>query len=105
MANVTANLDSLNEFYAGPDGGPGLKTLVDEAGFADLAGNLLTLLERSYRTSSELGPKLAVLVEDDAARGRIQTIVDDTEDARHMVAGEAAGALGLVLGFNSLDGD
>jgi len=105
MANVTANLGALTEFYVGPDGGPGLKTLVAEAGFAELADDLQTLLARSYQTSHDLGPALAVLVEDETARQSIQTIVDDTEEARHMVAGDVAGALGLVLGFNSLDGD
>jgi predicted lipoprotein len=105
MANVTANLAAVLELYKGPEGHPGLMTLVTEAGFADLAGGIESNLVNAHQASDGLGPALAPLVEDEAARQTIQSIADEAETARHVAAGEMAGALGLVLGFNSLDGD
>jgi hypothetical protein len=105
MANVTANLAAMVELYVGPGGHPGLMTLVEQAGFAELAQNIKTLVERAHQTSAGLGPDLDDLLDDEAARAAIETVIDDANGARRLAAGDMAGALGLILGFNSLDGD
>jgi len=105
MTDVTENLAALFDLYVGPDGHPGPMNLVEEAGFTDLAQGIKTLIGDAHATASGLGPDLDSLLTNETARASIETIIDQAERARHLVAGDMAGALGLVLGFNSLDGD
>ena len=102
LTHIATNLSSLSDMYGG-DGRIG--TLVVEAGFEPLSDKLQGAMTQALATTEALGADLPPLVEDEAGREQLEKIVVQVEAAHGLVTGDIAGALDLVLGFNSLDGD
>lgn len=102
LAHIATNLSSLSAMYDGEDR---IGTLVVEAGFEQVSGRLQGVMAEALASTEALGADLPPLVEEEAGREQLERIVAQVETAHGLVTGDVAGALDLVLGFNSLDGD
>lgn len=97
--NIVVNLEALAELY---------RLLVlpplkaEDAKFA-------ALLERAFAqtmaTAKSVSGPLADAAQDPARRAVLETLATETGALRQIAAQKAADRLGLVLGFNALDGD
>ncbi|WP_292893418.1 MULTISPECIES: imelysin family protein [unclassified Nitratireductor] len=91
----------------------GVQQLIDAAGFVDGPSDLVNGYGRGMDfdlsharqalLAVEAAPEAAFSEEQD--RGRISYAAIAMEGAKHTLNGELSGALGLVMGFNALDGD
>ncbi|MFC5583919.1 imelysin family protein [Nitratireductor kimnyeongensis] len=91
----------------------GVQRLIDAAGFVDGPSELVNGYGRGMNfdlsharetlLAVETAPEAAFSEEQD--RGRISYATIAMEGAKHTLNGELSGALGLVMGFNALDGD
>ncbi|MEM7121527.1 MAG: imelysin family protein [Pseudomonadota bacterium] len=102
LTHIATNLTSLSDMYGGGDR---IGALVVEAGFEQVSENLQVAMAEALANTQALGADLPPLVEEEAGREQLEQIVAKVETAHGLVAGDIAGALDLVLGFNSLDGD
>ncbi len=102
LTHIATNLSSLSDMYGGENR---IETLVIEAGFRPVSEKLQDAMAQALATTQALGADLPPLVEEEAGREQLERIVVQVETAHGLVAGDIAGALDLVLGFNSLDGD
>lgn len=91
----------------------GVQKLIEAAGFVDGHSDLVNGYGRGMNfdlsharealLAVETAPEMAFSAEED--RGRISYATIAMEGAKHTLNGELSGALGLVMGFNALDGD
>jgi len=103
LTNMRINLAAMAELFGG--GGGRMAAAITDAGRADVAeavgGTLAEAAAGLDGTGDDLGPLLA----DADGRERLAAVAAGLDDARRMLVAEGAPALGLSLGFNSLDGD
>ncbi|MGH6898309.1 MAG: imelysin family protein [Geminicoccaceae bacterium] len=103
LANIRANLETAEALYAGAGGfGAALAALADED---QLDWAIRRGFDRAFAQLDAIALPLPAAVEDPAARARIEALLAELRTLRLLVAQELAPALGLLVGFNAMDGD
>ena len=105
LRNIIVNLEALQALYLG-DGGPGFSDLVKaHGGDAKLDPLMRKAFDLTIANARAITPPLADAVKDPAARPRVEKLKTQVAALRQIVGTRLAAALGLVVGFNALDGD
>jgi predicted lipoprotein len=103
LANVRANLETAEALYASPDGfGDALGALTDQN---QLDRAIREGFARAFAQLDAIGMPLQTAVEGPAARARVEALLAELRTLRLLVSQELAPALGLLVGFNAMDGD
>jgi predicted lipoprotein len=103
LADIRANLETAEALYAGAGGfGDALAALggEDQLDWAIRRG-----LARAFAQLDAIELPFHAAVEDPAARAQIEALLAELRTLRLLVAQELAPALGLLVGFNAMDGD
>jgi predicted lipoprotein len=103
LADIRASLETAQALYAGPGGfGEALQALADED---QLDQAIRRGFGKAFAQLDAIALPLPAAVEDAAARARVEALLADVKGLRLLVAQELAPALGLLVGFNAMDGD
>jgi uncharacterized protein len=102
--NLAINLAGVLDLFAGGDG-YGYEDALIESGSPELATAIRGTLEEAIAIAEALPMPLADAVLDETARPQVQRLYELVNAARDHVGAELGAALGLNMGFNSLDGD
>jgi len=102
LENPVANLETVRALYAVPGS---FGDLLKAAG----AGALDIGMRKDFDTAVDLARSIPVplhlAVADQAARGQLEALLEKLKSLRVLVSGPLADEIGLVVGFNALDGD
>jgi predicted lipoprotein len=103
LAAIRASLETAQALYAGPGGfGAVLQAVADE-------DQLDQAIRRGFASAfaqlDAIPLPLPAAVEDPAARAQVETLLAEVKGLRLLVAQELAPGLGLLVGFNAMDGD
>jgi uncharacterized protein len=103
LPSIRANLETAQALYESPGGfGDALQVLADEDQL-DLA--LRSGFSRAFAQLDAIKLPLSTAVEDPAARAQVEALLTEMKGMRLLVSQELAPALGLLVGFNAMDGD
>lgn len=103
--NIVINLEALQAMYVG-DGGPGLSRIVQGyAKDAKLDPLMRRAFEQTIATARSIDVPLAVAIADKTQRAKLDKLMTEVLALKQIVRTRLAGALGLAVGFNALDGD
>jgi predicted lipoprotein len=103
LADIRANLETTRALYESPDGfGAALQALADDD---QLDHAIREDFARGFARLDAIKQPLPAAVEDPAARAEIEALLAAVKGLRLLVAQELAPALGLLVGFNAMDGD
>lgn len=104
LANIRANLDFIEAMLEGSDNQPGLLDLIAEqdSGVAEV---LRAQLFATNQLFEHIDASLESAVEGRSARGKLMMLQANIESLQELLAGDVSAALGIILGFNSRDGD
>jgi predicted lipoprotein len=103
LADIRANLETAQALYAGPGGfGAALAALTDEE---QLDWAIRQGFGRAIARLDAIALPLDAAVEDRAARTQVEALLAELKGLRLLVTQELAPALGLLVGFNAMDGD
>lgn len=106
VANIRANLAAAEALYLGGDDTGGFSRIVrDVAGDAALDKLLRRAFRQTRGTAESITLPLAQAVVDPAERAKVQKLAREAGALKALFAQRLAPALGIALGFNSLDGD
>lgn len=100
LRNVERNLFALNDLYVRMAGaaGPALQG-------TDRDTLIRQLFNRSLAEAKALGPSFKDAAATENGVLRLKALAAEINDLRNLILGHVTEALGLVLGFNSFDGD
>lgn len=104
VRNLTVSLQGMVDLFAGGDG-YGFEDALVETGNGTLAEAIRTKLEAAIGIAEALPLPLADAVADPEMRPQVERLHALVDGVREHVGAELGGALGLPMGFNSLDGD
>ena len=104
LSNITINLQAALDLYAGGDG-YGFEDALIDSGNTEIAIRLRQILEEAVSTAEAIDGSLFDAVTDEANRPRVEHLRNLVDQAREIVGAQMGRALGLQMGFNSLDGD
>ncbi|MEX2454825.1 MAG: imelysin family protein [Rhodospirillaceae bacterium] len=102
LDNIVANLETLTAMFAVPDG---LGDQLARAGAGALGAGMAKSFESATALAKSLRMPLSQAVADETERGQVEALLDALRDLRILVRHAVADELGIVIGFNSLDGD
>ena len=103
LAGIRANLETADALYAGPGGfSTALQALTDED---QLDWTIRQDFTQAFAQLDAIGLPLPAAVEDAAARAQVEALLAEVKSMRQLVSQELAPALGLLVGFNAMDGD
>jgi len=102
LDDVAANLETARRLYAVPGG---FGDLLAAAGAGPLDIGLRKQLDEAVESARSIGFPLRQAVADPAARAKVEDLVEQLKRLRVLIAGPVADEIGLVIGFNALDGD
>ena len=102
IANITANLATLETLVAAPGG---LGDLAARAGDPLIGRTLRDMIEDARERLLALDQPLALLVRDTDAHAELTAIADQLDRAHRLAEHTLAEALLLIAGFNASDGD
>jgi uncharacterized protein len=103
LASIRANLESAEALYASPGGfSAALQALTDED---QLDWTMRQEFKRAFAQVDAIGMPLDAAVGDAAARAQVEALLAEVKTMRQLVSQELAPALGLLVGFNAMDGD
>lgn len=100
---ILGNLEALHLLYAGDRGKPGLKALISAENQA-----LAEQIDKDFDKLIDLTrsiDNLAEVVADPARRAQVEALHKASKALTDLIGKQLPAALGLTLGFNSLDGD
>ena len=97
LRNLNLNLVALHHLYA--------QAFSPRVADTDPDREIIHAFEQAFATLAAVEQPLAVAVEDPEQRLRVKQLMDEIEAIKQGVTGPLAAALGLEIGFNSLDGD
>jgi predicted lipoprotein len=102
LDNIAANLETAEALYSVPGGfGDQLKAADAEA----LDSGLRRSFAEAIEMARAIGRPLHLAVTDEELRQETQALLQHLKTLRLLITGPVAGEIGLVLGFNALDGD
>lgn len=105
LANVQTNLRALRALYRG-DGGRGIEGVIrDDVGDAETADALARAFDTVVADAEAAVPPLAEALADPSRRIKLDSLKGRIDGLNALVGVRLAPALGVVAGFNSLDGD
>lgn len=102
LRNIQLNLETLRSFFTAPGG---FSDLLTNVGKADDAKATVALLDKVLTDMGSLDRPLEILVEDETARSKLETLLNDLRALQALIQDRIATDLGLVPGFNATDGD
>jgi uncharacterized protein len=103
LANIRANLETAQALYASPGGfGAALGAM---AGQDQLDQAMRERFTEAFAALDAIGLPLDAAVEDPAERVRVEALLGAVRSLRLLVGQALAPALGLLVGFNAMDGD
>lgn len=102
LAAIAANLETLETWFAVPGG---FRDQLAKAGAAALGDGMKQAFREAAAETREIPMPLSRAVADPAQRPKVEALLTSVRDLRVLVRDVAARELGLVVGFNSLDGD
>ena len=102
LANIRANLVTARALYTAPDG---FGELLAAAGARALDTGLRRSFEEALALADNLDRPLHEAVSDAATREQLQALLEKLRSLRVLISGPVAEEIGLVVGFNALDGD
>jgi uncharacterized protein len=103
LAGIRANLETAYALYAGPGGfSTALQALTDDD---QLDWTLRQDFTQAFAQLDALQLPLDAAVGDAAARAKVEALLAEVKTMRQLVSQELAPALGLLVGFNAMDGD
>ena len=102
LANIRANLETARALYTAPHG---FGELLAAAGAGALDTGLRTSFDQAVELAGSLERPLHEAVADETARAHLQALLDKLRSLRILISGPVAEEIGLVVGFNALDGD
>jgi predicted lipoprotein len=103
LHSVRANLETAQALYESPGGfGDALQVLADED---QLDQALRRGFSRAFAQLGAIKQPLWTAVEDPAGRAQVEALLAEIKGLRLLVSQELAPALGLLVGFNAMDGD
>jgi len=106
LSNIARNLDGVAGVVGGPDGPGFAAVLRGPAGAPEVADRLAALLDAARETAGGLsGVPMAAAVAEGPRREDLMVLASTLEDLRRHWEGPVGDALGLRVGFNSMDGD
>ena len=103
LRNVRFNVAALVDLYE--NGGGRLRRLIENADDGGLAGAVSSDLHSALDAIAALPDGFGDGLAEARFRDRVTSAADSLDRARVLLSRDAAPALGLLLGFNSLDGD
>lgn len=104
LRNVEINLQAVLDLFAGGDGF-GFEDALAETGHGDLASAIRTALDLALTQAGSIDLPLADAIADSQARANVEALLATVDRARDLIGAQMGAALGLTMGFNSLDGD
>jgi predicted lipoprotein len=103
LPGIRANLETARAVYESPSGfGDTLQVLAEED---QLDQALRRGFSRAFAQLDAVKLPLPTAVEDPAARAQLEALLAEIKGLRLLVSQELAPALGLLVGFNAMDGD
>jgi predicted lipoprotein len=103
LPSIRANLETAQALYESPGGfGDALQVLADED---QLDQTLRRGFSRAFAQLDAIKLPLSTAVEDPAGRAQVEALLAEVKGMRLLVTQELAPALGLLVGFNAMDGD
>ena len=102
LANIIANLETAHALYATPGG---FGDLLAAAGAEPLDIGLRGSFEAAIAEARALSLPLHEAVAVPEARERLLVLLEQLKNLRLLIGGPVADEIGLVVGFNALDGD
>ena len=103
LRNVRLNLVALIDFFGHGEGR--IRQLIENAGGAGIADAVSSALHSGLSTIAALPDGFGDSLADEGFRSQVISASGNLDQARTMVGRDAVPMLGLLLGFNSLDGD
>jgi len=103
LAEIRANLETAEALYVSAGGfGAALDALADED---QLDSAMRQGFGRTFAQLDEIALTLPAAVEDPKARAQVEALLGEVKALRLLVSQNLAAALGLMIGFNAMDGD
>lgn len=102
LDNLVANLETARAPYIAPGG---FGDRLSAVGSGPLDAGLRRSLEKVIETARSMPVPLHAAVADEAARPSIEALLEQLKALRVLIVGPVADEIGLVIGFNSMDGD
>ena len=102
LANLVANLETARALYIAPGG---FGDLLTAAGAEPLALGLGEAFDQAVAEAWAIDLPLKDAIRDPEARAALVALLERLKDLRLLVTGPLADEIGLVVGFNALDGD
>jgi uncharacterized protein len=103
LAGIRANLETAQALYESSGGfGDALQALTDEE---QLDWTMRQDFTQAFAQLDALQLPLDAAVGDAAARAQVEALLAEVKTMRQLVSQELAPALGLLVGFNAMDGD
>ena len=100
LRNIDINLRALRDLYVAMADGAGPR-------FKDTPGDRQNRyqFDSLIREARNISPSMRAALDDETGRLRLKVAAGSLRDMRDLVIGSMTGPLGLILGFNSFDGD
>ena len=105
LDNIRRNLEAAQAMYLGEGGGEGFSALVIAAGDKKLDDLVRRAFQQTIATAQSIKGPLAEAVRDPARRPAVEKLARETKALRTLIAQRLTAAIGVALGFNSMDGD
>lgn len=102
LDNIVANLETARALYGTPGS---FGDLLQAKGAAAFDEGLRRAFDEAIETAGSIGVPLSEAISKQAARARVQDLVEQLKLLRLLITGPVAEEIGLVIGFNALDGD
>jgi len=102
LDNIEANLETLRAMFAVKDG---FADLLRAAGQGPLADTMIQSFDRTLGRIRAIPKPLSVALTDPDLRPKIEDILVEVKALRKLSTGPVAEGIGLIVGFNALDGD
>jgi hypothetical protein len=102
LENIEANLETLRAMFAVKGG---FADLMRAATLGPLADAMLQSFDRTLGRIRAVTKPLSVALTDPDLRPKIEDILVEVKALRKLSTGPVAEGIGLIVGFNALDGD
>lgn len=102
LDNIVANLETAQTMFTAPGG---FADLLTAAGSPKLADDIRAQFDAALKSAHGIGKPLEDAMADAAYRPKVDELLRNMKALRSSITGPLAADTGLVIGFNSLDGD